>query len=1196
VDRLLEDFQSGYTGDWEEETSNQISQGLSNVQEEMPGPMRALVRGVGEALYQGASIGSLVGSAMPFMSGAGISNYAISGKASDLIKPYFFGDSPTSKKLRAMYKGFDEAFEGDSYAGFGKFIGEWGPMLWAVGRVGSFFTNMFVKSAPTLTKAAGEMAAKNMPKFGKALEEAGAAIPVRRAAEIAGERLGPAPMFERMIMAGGMATGFGGYEFTRELADSGDFELAIKVGALSGGLGLGLEVAGVTAFRTLFPKHAATVDVKGLNKVWEEASPKVREAILSGDKKAIKALNWKKELLPRRISGEPNPIDFLDTSKAMLNRLIDLEGISYPSVFVDYVETLPLDKQVRWFQTLSKYFKGYDETTGFGKLASQMGAYDKSTRKWLEGLGADPKPMEQAWKEFTKKKSKIQAAEQEFRLASSNINTIEQVLAQTSSGRRAIMSDLMSSRMLIEAGREETARWQQRYAAEHMGKSVRTSTVAGLGRAKFREWKASTAAGWMGKIKLAQLSSPDGVAKQLGAAGIRFLEANERAHLNIELLVSKAFNTIDDMNTQITPLLEKWSSSFKPPEAPVKKFTTKNNEHLVELQHTYEIAQLTGVKEKYGEEIAKIWQKGYIEPIETVGSELEKTGLIVKRTREEMIAHRTPGHAPHVMDDFAGDFDKVERMIDSSLRARGMKTEQINEFMNSLEHRRKGLAKFGNIDHQRMLEGSALEKITGTYRGAKKSAPPIPLVRDPVRAYKLYMDAAIHRTEMGKIAGPNGELGSFWKALMIQSGADERAAHWLVDTAFYGNVADHGIKKLLRNVLASQVITKLSWVPLANFFQPNMTATRIGARKAGIGLAKAAGDVAAGARWTQYWGSLDKFTNSLASSDKPTIASVVGIMEKSMLSAAEIYKGARSRTFLEKVAEKELQAIGFTAEERLWRVGAAHAGLLDVRETIDKIVQGKLIGQNLTNARRSMDSLGVDVDEVIRRSKISGRLGLTQEEIGLVSQQAIKQTQFTTGVLDVPPGWKTPRGRLFTQFKSFSFNAGKITRDQILREFDHGNYRPLVYWLSLGGMSGEAISATVDAMKDRPHNPPDGPARLVAALSHQGGFGLSLSAAQAAFYGRPLEWVMGPTISDVASIAKTGAQSIAYGSPGPFLEYLAKQPVSQLIGAAYHGASELAKIPASAMENGWWWGDTSTEETGMSMDELRRSFKLGGNL
>lgn len=300
-------------------------------------------------------------------------------------------------------------------------------------------------------------------------------------------------------------------------------------------------------------------------------------------------------------------------------------------------------------------------------------------------------------------------------------------------------------------------------------------------------------------------------------------------------------------------------------------------------------------------------------------------------------------------------------------------------------------------------------------------------------------------------------------------------------------------------------------------------------------------------------------------------------------------------SFLEKLAEKELQTTGFTAEERLWRVGAAHAGLLDVRETVSDVVKGKLVGQNLTHARRSMDSLGVDLDKIITRHKATGKLGLTEDEIGLVATHAIKQTQFTTGKLDVPPGWKTPRGKIFTQFKSFTFNAGKMTRDQVLREFDHGNYRPLAYFLALGGMSGEAISATVDWAKDRKHKVPDGPAAMLSALSHQGGIGLGLSAAQAAFYGRPLEFFAGPAVSDVASTMVTGAQSIAYQTPGPFLQFLAKQPISTLVGAAYSKAGDLGKVAAEAMEDGWWWDSGVSESGGMTMDELRRSFREGSN-
>ena len=897
ANRLLDEFNSGTkygTPEWEYETKQGVYQSLKGA-EDAPFVATGIARGIGAAAYQATSIMANLGSMIP---GGPMSwnNYRISGKASDLIRPYF-GNSPTSRQMRAAYEGFDEAFDSGSFSEFSKGSGEILAMLWPVLKAGSLITKGFIHMAPIFTEKAGELAAKNAPKFAQALKEMGAAIPVRRAAEIAGDRLGPAPMFERMIMAAGMATGFGSYDFVREHAETGDFELSLKAGALSGALAMGMEATGVAAFRTLFPKHASTVDIKGMHKVWEEASPKVREAILSGDKKAIQDLG--KVTILNKNKG------YVDKASAALNKLIDMEGVNYPKVFTDYAGKATLDQNVAWYRQIGEQFKGYDDVVGFEKLAGKMGAYPKETKDWLVGLGAERGPLDKATRRFNLKKGAIQKTEAQFKTAISDIGSIEQMLANTSSGRRAIMSTPMNSARLLKEARENTARWEARLVAEKMSNSAELSTYYNLAKARVKKGYAGAMDGTIGMWKLNYLSSPGGMATQMGPASVRFMEAMEMVAVKTNPRIAKAFGMIDDMNETLTPLLETWSNSFKPPHAPLRKFTTKDNAHLVELQHTYEKGLMPAVREKYGEAIAKEWEKGAVDLVETVGKEMDDIGFMTKRTREEMISQGTPGHMPHVMDDMAGDFTKLEGAITDSLKARGMSQQNITAFINSLEHKQKGIGHFGTIDHQRLVPGTAWEKINGSYRGggSLKSAPPLPLVKDPINALKLHMDASIHRIELAKVAGNEGELAGFWKALMVKTGADETAANWLVDTMFFNNVVDHSMSKLYRNIQASQVLSKLSWVTLANFFQPNMTATRFNARRAGIGLAKGAGDVAAGTKWTKYWESLDNFTKSLGSSDKPIIAGMVGIMEKSMLASAEIYKGARARTALEGLAE-----------------------------------------------------------------------------------------------------------------------------------------------------------------------------------------------------------------------------------------------------------------------------------------------------
>jgi len=325
--------------------------------------------------------------------------------------------------------------------------------------------------------------------------------------------------------------------------------------------------------------------------------------------------------------------------------------------------------------------------------------------------------------------------------------------------------------------------------------------------------------------------------------------------------------------------------------------------------------------------------------------------------------------------------------------------------------------------------------------------------------------------------------------------------------------------------------------------------------------------------------ALEKFKDTLATTDKDTILMAQSFLEKSILSSKIIFEGSHAKTFMEGVAEGQLRRTFFSSTERMDRMIAAHAGLAEARLTIEQFAAGKLRGQNYINARRGLDNMGVDIDKILKRYKATGRLGLSRNELDAVITQSVKQTQFATGVLDVPSQWRTPHGRVLMQFKSFAFNAGKLVRDQVIREFDQGNYKPFLYFMTLGSMTGEAVGLSLDIAKQRPRDVPNGPWRVVEDISNFGGLGLAHSIVQSARYGKLEETVLGVSVSDVAGIGHDLYNFSTTGDPSKLVRTVGRWPVVQAYGhpMAKVGANLLAGS-ASAISEGWDFGAEEEEE------------------
>ena len=125
----------------------------------------------------------------------------------------------------------------------------------------------------------------------------------------------------------------------------------------------------------------------------------------------------------------------------------------------------------------------------------------------------------------------------------------------------------------------------------------------------------------------------------------------------------------------------------------------------------------------------------------------------------------------------------------------------------------------------------------------------------------------------------------------------------------------------------------------------------------------------------------------------------------------------------------------FKQVEGFNRRTAANAGVYQAKELAAKKEMSDY-------AIRELQSLGIDPSTIK-----NGRL--SKEQMLSAAYEMTRKTQFKVDPLDVPTAWKTPAGKLVTQFQSFSFMQTKFIRDEILKEAAKGNLAPLVRFIPL---------------------------------------------------------------------------------------------------------------------------------------------------
>jgi len=188
------------------------------------------------------------------------------------------------------------------------------------------------------------------------------------------------------------------------------------------------------------------------------------------------------------------------------------------------------------------------------------------------------------------------------------------------------------------------------------------------------------------------------------------------------------------------------------------------------------------------------------------------------------------------------------------------------------------------------------------------------------------------------------------------------------------------------------------------------------------------------------------------------------------------------------------------------------------RPTFNMINRERLLSEKLK-------AIGVDPEEAVNQG---GRL--TEGQLLKAGQTVSTEANFWSDALSLPRAFRTPQGRFFLQFKSFTQQQAGFTKRHIIDPMRRGDSGPFVRWLIGAGISGEAVAdikSTIFGTK-RPTQPM---LRFAENLGNSVGMGIFWDAFLTANRGQTSAWgfAAGPTVSTGMEAVSQIAQPVATG-------------------------------------------------------------------
>lgn len=337
----------------------------------------------------------------------------------------------------------------------------------------------------------------------------------------------------------------------------------------------------------------------------------------------------------------------------------------------------------------------------------------------------------------------------------------------------------------------------------------------------------------------------------------------------------------------------------------------------------------------------------------------------------------------------------LQHMVDTGQASTKAEAEKFLNDFVSKNRERKA----GNLEYERMFDIPGYEK-------------------DPEKALMMYADSASRRISEVATFGKKDEVASALINKIADEGGDYKQAQKIFDYVYKGED---------KNAFANFLLSYNTFSKLSLSFFSNVTQSVNTAAKGGLlNTLKGAGQ------------ALAQGIKAVKGKNYDDIALLSNALDEAM--------GNQETGVLNNFTKSVMYM--FQKVENFNRRTAAYAGKYRAEELAG------LLSKDPQNAFaiRQLDSLGIKVDDVI-----NGKL--TEKQLLTAANKMAKITQFKMNALSMPQAWRTPLGKVLTQFKGFSFMQTKFIRDEIIKEAGQGNFAPLVRFLMLAPVASFATQS-----------------------------------------------------------------------------------------------------------------------------------------